>query len=302
MESLNRLAAQAAELLAGHPGPVVHSLECGRGHLDREPDADQAAGVAIGAAVQRRLAAEQPRPPLLTPLMDDDQVLVRQPPSAYLGYLRRHLPEPPRPPVPQSSPVLRAIAAVLHARLLALHPPGGLHRRAGGLFLRLPDGSDCELLEDAAGARITGGVLLEAALLVYRTAPDLFDTHFRLRFGPDGDVHRAAAAILDVPGPAEETLQRLHAYYARFTAVTDPEAPDSGVRLLVDQALAGPPVAHLNVLPDYHASRQHKVRGLLGLLRLPVALLSLHFSVAGERVTLTSDRVTPAGDRVTPTS
>lgn len=286
MYPLDRLAEQGAALLDGYTGRALLSLECGRGLLDRGVDPDQEAGVAIGAAVLGRLAAEQPTAPWLTPLIEDDPVLLRLRPSDCLAYLRERLPVRPLAPVPVSSPVLRAVVAVLYGRLHELGLAGRLRQNGGSLFVTLADGSSCELLEDVSGARITGGVFLEAALLVYRCAPAGFDRYFQERFGPDGDVHRTAAGILDLDCPHAEKTRRLRLYYRQFAAVTDLGRPDDGVRALVAQVLAGGRTAHLNILPDYYGVQQHKARALLELLRLPLELVSLHVNAAGGRVAL----------------
>ncbi len=77
------LAQRAADLIVAYDGPDVVSLECGHIHLDRDLDVDQEAGAAIGAAVLQTLTQRQARPPVLTPMMDDDHVLIRLTPRDY---------------------------------------------------------------------------------------------------------------------------------------------------------------------------------------------------------------------------
>ena len=58
-------------------------------------DIDQDTGTVIGAALLPVLAARQGRPPLLTPMMDDDHVLVRLAPATYRAFLAaRSAPRP----------------------------------------------------------------------------------------------------------------------------------------------------------------------------------------------------------------
>jgi len=80
-------ATHAADLIAAYIGPDLVSLECGHIHLDRDLDIDQDTGAAIGAALLETLTQRQARPPVLTPMMDDDHVLIRLTPRAYRNFL-----------------------------------------------------------------------------------------------------------------------------------------------------------------------------------------------------------------------
>jgi hypothetical protein len=284
--ALRRPAAQALTLLGGYRGPAVTSIACGQVRLDRALGPEQETGVAIGAAVLGRLLAEQPTAPRITAPMDDDCALVRLSPRDYRAYLRLRLPRSPRSPlhvVPRSSPLLYAIAAVLYGRLLALGLGERVQRHGGSLFIDLGNGALPELATETGGAARGGGLLLEAALLTYRTAPARFDACFRDRFGPSTDLHRAIADALDESGghPAGTGPAR------RFAALTDLASADHRVRTLVDEVLADAAAGavHLDVLDTYYTAQRQRVRELATLLRLPFRLLTLHFSTATGEVT-----------------
>lgn len=262
----------------------VRSMECGHVHLDRDLDVDQDLGIALGQAAYEVLAARQPSPPLLTPMLDDDHVLVRLRPKDYTAYVNERMPGHPMHLIVESSPVIRSIVVVLYQRLLKLAPER-LRTRGGNLFAQIGNGTFCELFEDIAGTMATGCVFFEAALLTYRSAPDIFDAHFRDRFGLHTGVHETACAILDGDEPHDDKVSRLAAFYRQFAAVTDPQRPDQQVTALVAQVLdVSEPIAHLNVLENYYEVQQHKVRHMLALLQLPMRLLTVHFDARTGRI------------------
>lgn len=269
-------------LLSGH----VRSVECGHIHLDRSLDIDQEAGARIGAAVHRALSTRQPAP-LLTPMMDDDHVLVRLRPTEYTAFLRRYFPDVPFSLIPESSPVIRAIAVTLYERLASGVLAKLLAMRGHNLFLRLGDGSVCELFEEfEGGSPVTGCVLFEAALLVYRTAPETFDAYVGQRVLGGEDVHSLVARILDTGESHDVKARRLATLYERFAAITNPASPDPGFSALVARVLADVPTGtvHLNILEDYYEVQQSKVRELLALLGLPFRLVTVFFNTQSGRV------------------
>lgn len=257
----------------------VRSVECGHIHLDRLLDIDQEAGAQIGAAVYQALSSRQPAP-FLAPMMDDDHVLVRLRPTEYATFLRRYFPDTPFRLIPESSPVIRAIAVSLYARLTSGLQAEMLALRGRNLFLRLGDGSACELFEDFEGSPVTGCVLFEAALLVYRTAPGVFDAYASQRVPSGEGVHLAATRILDTGEPHDAKARQLASLYGRFAALTDPASPDPGFLALVARVLADVPAGtiHLNVLEDYYEVQQSKVRELLAVLDLPFRLVTVFFN------------------------
>jgi hypothetical protein len=288
------MAERAGRLLTAYSGPDVASIECGHIHLDRDLDADQETGALLGSCALRVLAGRQRCAPALTPMMDDDHVLVRLRPCDYRVFLESRLGRGGMHLVPESSPVVRAVVTALWQRLHRLGLAGRLRQRGGNLFLRLGDGGEfCELFEDyqrggQPGPAATGCVFFESALLVYRSAPERFDAYFRSRFGLGTGVHEQAAEILSGRGGHDERQARLARFYERFSAVTDPRRPDPEFLAVVDDVLdsVGAGVAHLNVLEDYYEVQQGKVRTLLRMLELAIRLITLHFNKQTGRVVL----------------
>jgi len=268
------LAARAYELLSAYHGPDLASIEAGHIHLDRKLDQDQDTGTAIGATLMQVLTSRQARPPLLTPMMDDDHVLVRLSPVVYRTYLERTFGTAPMFLVCESSPLIRAIVVALFQRLNSSPLAARFQRRGGNLFLPLADGTYIELFEGVDGpAPVTGCVLFEAALLIYRCDPARFDRYFIDRYRLLEGVHDRAAAILSTSQPHDEKAAELTWYYTAFTDITDPSRPDRDFAALVSDVLedAAPVTAHLNVLEDYYEVQQRRVRELLRLLSLPLA-------------------------------
>jgi len=281
------LTGRARELLASYAGPDLASMEAGHIHLDRDLDIDQDTGTAIGAALLPVLAARQHRPPLLTPMMDDDHVLVRLAPATYRAFLHHTFGSAPMHLICESSPIIRAIVVELFRRMNSSPLAGRYQRRGGNLFLPLGDGSHCELFEDIdGGTPITGCVFFETALLTYRCDPARFDQYFTDRYHLREGVHDHAAAILSASQPHDARAAELARYYATFADVTSPNHADPGITTLVSEVLeqSAPVTAHLNVLEDYYEVQQHRVRELLCLLHLPLRLVTIHFNAVTGRV------------------
>ncbi len=291
-----KMASQARELLTEYTGPDLISLEAGHIHLDRDLDRDQDSGAAIGAALHLLLQGRQERPPVLTPMMDDDHVLVRLTPAAYRSFLRRTFSTAPMHLICESSPIIRAIVVALFQRLRNSRLTKRLQSRGGNLFLHLDDGGPVELFEDIDGDPITGCVFFEVALLIYRSAPDRFDTYFTDRYQLDTGVHEHAAALMsrhhaDSGGGHDAIVTAMQRYRRRFADVTDPHRPDRHIVALVTEVLeaADPLLAHLNVLEDYYEVQQRRVRALIGILNLPLRLVTVHFNATTGRVVLTDE-------------
>jgi hypothetical protein len=281
------LAEQARALLANYTGPDLASMEAGHIHLDRDLDIDQDTGATIGKALHDLLGERQAHPPVLTPMMDDDHVLVRLTPNAYRQFLHATFGDAPMHLICESSPIIRAIVVALYQRIRNSRLANRFQRRGGNLFLPLDDGSHCELFEDIDGnAPVTGCVFFEMALLIYRTAPARFDAYFTDRYQLKVPVHEQAATILSSCRPHDAKVTSLQDYYATFADVTDPHRPDPHVTALVNDVLtqAAPVTAHLNVLEDYYEVQQRRVRELLTLLGLPLRLVTVHFNAATGRV------------------
>ncbi len=290
--TMSDLARRARDLLDSYAGPDLASIEAAHIHLDRDLDIDQRAGAAIGAAALQLLRGRQPQSPVLTPMMDDDHVLVQLAPAVYRQFLDSELGPLPMHLICESSPVIRSIVVALFARLAQSKTAARFQMRGGNLFLPLPDGSHCELFEAFDGpAPVTGCAFFEAALLTYRCAPARFDRYFTDRYHLADGVHEHAAALLSGGQPHDVMAVALTTYYQRFADVTDPRRPDPDVSSLVAGVLgrAAPVTAHLNVLEDYYEVQQHKVRELLRLLGLPLRLVTLHFNTVTGRVVLCDD-------------
>jgi hypothetical protein len=286
------LAERARALLADYRGPDLVSMEAGHIHLDRDLDVDQDTGVRIGAALLDLLAERQTRPPVLTPMMDDDHVLVRLTPADYRRFLWSAFGDAPMHVICESSPIIRSIVVALFQKMTNSRLANRFARRGGNLFLPLQDGSHCELFEGIDGdSPITGCVFFETALLIYRTAPGRFDQYFADRYALTVGVHTQAADLLSTNQPHDAKVAALNAYYAMFADVTNPRRPDRHITTLVDNVLdqARPLTAHLNVLEDYYEVQQRRVRNLLRLLDLPLRLVTVHFNPTTGRVVLRDD-------------
>jgi hypothetical protein len=266
----------------------VLSIECGHIHLDRHLDVDQWSGARIGATVYKSLSTRQRSAPMLAPMMDDDHVMVALRPSDYEMFLRSCFPDTSFVVIPESSPIIRAIATILYRRLSTGPRKAEITTRGGNLFFRLPDGSFCELFESFDDNPVSGCVLFEASLLVYRSAYEAFDEYMTARFGLCEHIHVAAARVLDEDASHDTKAARIAELYQRYADVTDPHRPDPGFAELVRQVLDDVPeeAVHLNVLEDYYEVQQTKVRQLLAALDIPFQLVTLFFNTQTGRVRL----------------
>ncbi|MFE7462442.1 hypothetical protein ACWFMI_24635 [Nocardiopsis terrae] len=285
---LDDLITDAATVFSSYQGPPIRSIECGHVHLDRDVDDDQVAGARIGAVLHTHLTRTQHTPPLFTPMVDDDHVLVKLRPRDYTAFLRTHLGEAPFALICESSPIVRAIVCALYQRLI--HSPGkdALVQRGNNLFIELPDGNVCELFEDFTGTVDTGCVMFEVALLIYRTDTAAFDAYFAERFPRRGHIHADACQILDTDDGHDTKADQLARLYAPFAPVTDPHHPDADFAAFLDGFLDGlpAPAGHLNVLEDYYEVQQDKVRALIAFLELPLVLSTVHFNTHTGRINL----------------
>lgn len=286
--ALPQMRAVAGDLVHRYIGPEVVSVECGHIHLDRALDDDQEIGVALGATVIEALQFRQGTRPVLVPMMDDDHVLVRLTPASYRTFVEQRLPNETMHLVPESSPIVRSIVCALWSLVHARGQADRCSLRGGNVLFRLPTGSHCELFENFDGMAATGCVLFECALLVYRSAPGMFDDYFLDRFGLRTGVHEQACALLSLDEPHDTKVDRLQRFYGRFGEVTSPHEPDPSISRMVDRLLrsTSTPLTHLNVLEDYYEVQQDKVRALLDALGLPIRLLTVAFSAQTGRVTL----------------
>jgi hypothetical protein len=257
--STREISERACALLADYSGPELVSMEAGHIHLDRDLDIDQETGAAIGAALLDLLDKRQTLPPALTPMMDDDHVLVRLTPATYQRFLRSTFGDASMYLICESSPIIRSIVVALFQRMNNSRLANRFALRGGNLFLPLGDGRHCELFEGLDGdAPITGCVFFEIALLTYRTAPARFDRYFADRYRLKVGVHDHAANLLSADQPHDAKVAALNEYYATFADVTNLGRPDRYITALVNDVLeqAVPATAHLNVLEDYYEVQQ----------------------------------------------
>lgn len=283
-----KMRARARDLLRSYEGPDIRSIECGHIHLDRSLDVDQEVGVILGSEALRTVSQRQTSPPALTPMMDDDHVLVRLRPALYRAFLEDSFPGERMHLIAESSPIVRSIVCALWVRLNNLGLAHRCRERGRNLFFELDRHHYCELFEEFSGDATTGCVFFELGLLIYRSAPVWFDDYFRSRFAQECGVHESAFEILDSAQGHDDKAARLRAFYAAFVAVTNPHRPDAALTRLVEEVIesASPGIAHLNVLEDYYETQQDKVRLLIELLRLPIRLLTIHFNAQTGRVVL----------------
>lgn len=286
-DSLEKMSSVAWDLLRQTDVASIDSIECGHVHLDRDLDIDQRAGVAIGKTVLDGARKVMGRAPTLTPMLDDDHVLIKLHPKTYRDFLEEEFPGEPMHLLLESSPILRAIVCSMWSRLNELGLGNRLALRGGNLFMRLHDGNYCELFEDWDTDAVTGCVFFETALLVYRSDPAKFDTYFEERFNLSQPLHEHACSIWDGGEDHDTKLDRLTNYYDQFSSVMDPRSPDRDMEYLVNDILERTSgMTHLNVLEDYYESQQYKVRALLQLLRVPFRLVTIHFNAQTSRVVI----------------
>ncbi|MGI0134904.1 MAG: hypothetical protein ACREBW_08115, partial [Candidatus Micrarchaeaceae archaeon] len=259
------------------------SLECGHIHLDRRLDRDQEFGVAIGRVVFEYLVKRQTPPPRLTPLIDDDHVLIDLRPSEYFCFLGQELGMLQYSVIPESSPIVRAIACCLYQVLRCERRERIMHR-GHNVYCDLGESLACELIEDANGAITIGCVLFEVALLIYRSAIDAFNTAFGRRYPLAEHIHTTAFNILDGPGHHDERMAKMRDLYSQFADIADPSGCGSTFMTEIDCIRHGPPIDHLNVLEDYYESQQVKVRRLSRLIGLPLRLVTISFNAQSGRI------------------
>ena len=284
------MVAKAIRAIQSGAHREVKTIESGHIHLDRRIDEDQTLGMAIGYSVCQHLAKAQERPPSLSPMVDDDHVLVQLSAKDYEDYFRKQNPDVGFELIPESSPIIRAIVCGLVANVGELrHKRNRMTMQGGNLILRVPEENLlCELFEDYHGKCDNGCVLFEVALLIYRSDPEAFTQAFQRLFDVKEDIHRRILGALDPGRPHDEIIAELREYSEQFKAATDPRNPCPVFKDLVGKFLAdqGTVHVHLNVLEDYYEAQQYKVRRLLRFFEIPVELLSIHFNRLTGRVHL----------------
>ncbi len=267
----------------------VCSLECGHIHLDRLLDEDQRLGIRLGAEIVDEFARVGARVPVL-PLLDDDHVSCVLRPTEVLSLFMSVRPSLVVSMIPESSPIVRMITVALYRRVIASSHPGRVKRLGDNLYFRVTPRSYVELFEDVDGICATGCIFFEVALLIYRTAPAIFEGIFETYFNTHG-IHSAILDILSGPDEPDAKTIALSELYSRWRMVTSVvEADDE----LVGKAFAAVEVAvgrmpiHINVLESYYSSQQDKVREFMDALGLPINLISVYFDSRSGTVSMSS--------------
>lgn len=115
--SSQEMAAKALRLFRLRCDKEITSIESGHIHLDRRIDEDQEMGAVIGFEIHCHLKETQVRPPELCPMVDDDHVLIQLSAKDYENFFRIRNPGTTFELIPESSPVVRAIACGLIANI-----------------------------------------------------------------------------------------------------------------------------------------------------------------------------------------
>lgn len=291
-DSAHEVAKRGVALFRNNvESPSITSIECGHLHLDRDIGVDQDIGMEIGINLFDLLVENQTESPFLAPMMDDDHVLVHLKPEQYRAYLLAQFADRAFHLIPESSVIVRSIAVALHYRLQSRCDFDHFRARGRNLFLALPSGEWCELFEDYSQSEpITGCVLFEAALLIYRSNHRRFDRYFMRRFGLSEHPHITVSRLLGEAVAHDVAVQNIDRWRQQFSNVTNPHDPDVEVCSMVDELCCTTEYSfvHLNVLEDYYESQQQKVRSILAKAEIPIVLLSLHFNSETGRVSFWS--------------
>jgi hypothetical protein len=258
----------------------IRSIESGHLHLDRSPSVDQMIGIEIGKLIHDHIIKIQKHPPILTPMYDDDHVLVRTTPREYQKLFEHYHGASTLRMIPESSPIVRSIVVALYNHVIKAKYQAATYLGGKNLYLRTPMSTVVELFEDFNLKCVTGCVLFETALLVYRSSPDEYDALFSgtLDLDPKESVHKQIDLIWSGPGDHNSKAEILENYYETFCTLTNPHAPNLSYCDAVMEICNDNPSTHLNVLEDYYEVQQKKVRELLELFRLPIKLRSFHFN------------------------
>lgn len=263
----------------------VRSIEFGHIHLDRDLDIDQEVGTALGARVWNSLCRSQSETPLLTPMIDDDHVLIRLRPRTYEEFLHSNLPDAPYHLIPESSPVVRAIVVAIFQRTRASTFRDHLVEGGSNLYVEIDETTTCELFEDFRGRCDTGCVFFEMGLLLFRSDPDRFLGEFADIYPEYKNIHKLITDIHNREGTHDSKVDAVAALNRNFQELIDPHRCESPFAAVVAEVISeSSEYVHINVLEDYYEAQQRKVRALIKMLELPIRLVSLHFNARSGRL------------------
>jgi hypothetical protein len=267
------------------PLGAVRSIEFGHIHLDRDLDIDQQVGTDLGARVWNNLCRSQAEPPRLTPMIDDDHVLIRLRPEMYEEFLRTKLADAKYHLIPESSPVVRAIVVALFQRARDSTFRDHLVEGGRNLYVEIDETTTCELFEDFHGRCDTGCVFFEMGLLLFRSDPDRFLGEFGDLYPEYKHIHKVITDIHNCEKSHDKKVDAITALNGHFKAVIDPHLSESPFGAVVDEVInESKEYLHVNVLEDYYEAQQRKVRALIKTLGLPLRLSSLHFNARSGRL------------------
>ncbi len=264
----------------------VKSIESGHIHLDRNIDGDQLLGLQIGNLVKNFLSSVYPeQPPIMTPMIDDDHVLVQLTPDKFRqvferankGIIEYEL-------IPESSPIIRSIITALFRRASELHLNDLIFRKGGNLYIEIDHDTVCELFEDVDGRCDNGCAFFELALLIYRSSPHKFNKYFHNRY--KHDIHNRILGILDSDLTPDEKTIHMKEIAVDYYDITNPFNPDKEVLNIVNSILNNGVYTHINILEDYYEVQQRKVRRLIKIFNLPITLISIHFNARSYRINM----------------
>ncbi|PFC81028.1 hypothetical protein CN272_27930 [Bacillus anthracis] len=287
--AIEDICKKAISLIEKNLDGNILSIECGHIHLDRELDRDQDTGMTIGSTVFQYLKRSQEQPPLLTPMVDDDHVIIQLLPKIYDTYFSNYIGRNPYELIPESSPIIRAILVSLYAEMAQSNFKNQIVLGGDNLYLEIDEYTTCELFEDFNGWCDNGCAFFELGLLIYRSAPRYFAEYVHKRFNLEYNLHDKIFSILNKEIPHNDKVENIKTLYAKFDEITNPHQPDQDFKNHVFSLLKAQngKFNHLNILEDYYEVQQHKVRAMIELLNLPINLKSLHFNTATGRVVLT---------------
>ncbi|MEK0161891.1 MULTISPECIES: hypothetical protein [Pseudoalteromonas] len=265
----------------------VVSMESGHLHLDRLPSRDQKIGIRLGKVVADCIKKMHGKVVALTPMYDDDHVLVKTTPEQYNNLFKDELGIEEVTLIPESSPIVKSIAIALYQKIVSDKFNQNVYQGGGNLYLRIDDKFTVEIFEDFQNEHTTGCVFFETSLLIYRSCPELFNELFLSKYPEHPSIHSSADAIWSESNLShDERAIKLKGFYGNFEDVCNPHKPDSEFVNSLIQIIEKIDCHHLNVLEDYYEVQQEKVRRLLEVLNVNIRLSSLHFNRFTGRVVL----------------
>ena len=267
----------------------IHTMETGHLHLDRLPSKDQEIGIYLGSIVSDKLKDKYGVQPLLTPMYDDDHVLVKTRPKEYMKLFYYQINSKLISFIPESSPILKAICVALFIERVHKKMRNSLYLGGNNLYLRLDNTFTVELFENFHGACDVGCIFFESALLIYRSHIKEIDSLFIKYFPYAMNIHENIHSIWNNENQThDEKVEKIRNYYNNFSKVTNPHKPNVDFIEELIEIIKITNHAHVNVLEDYYEVQQQKVRIFLEAIAVNIRLYSIHFNRFTGRVVVNS--------------